>query len=91
MQKMAVDRQFETETMARIYTEQGHYAKAAAIYRRLLRMAPEREDLRRRLAEVEALQPSGDRQPLSDHFSEWLQLLLKKKQIDRLRRFRKSR
>ena len=88
---MAVDRQFDTETMARIYTEQGHYAKAASIYQRLIAAAPEREDLRRRLEEVETLLNRDHRPPLSDQFSEWVQLLLKKKQIDRLRRFRKSR
>jgi hypothetical protein len=88
---MAVDHQFETETMARIYTEQGHYAKAAAIYRQLLREAPEREDLRQRLEAVEGLAQGSGTAQLSDQFSEWLQLLLKKKQIDRLRRFRKSR
>ena len=88
---MAVDRQFDTETMARIYTEQGHYAKAVSIYRRLLAATPEREDLRRRLEEVETLLNRDSSPPLSDQFSEWVQLLLKKKQIDRLRRFRKSR
>lgn len=87
---MAVEQQFETETMARIYTEQGHYAKAAAIYRRLLLAAPEREDLRRRLEAVEARQKQSDG-TLSDQFSEWVQLLLKKRRIDRLRRFRKMR
>lgn len=88
---MPVEDQFETETMARIYAEQGHYGRAAGIYRRLLEEAPERDDLRRRLEEIEALQGHGVSSQLSDRFSEWVQLLLKKKQIDRLRRFRKSR
>lgn len=88
---MAVDHQFETETMAGIYTEQGHYAKAATIYRRLLRAAPDREDLRRRLEAVEALAHGAGDPQLSDRFGEWLQLLMKKKEIDRLRRFRKLR
>jgi hypothetical protein len=87
---MAVDDQFETETMARIYAEQGHYAKAASIYRRLLNAAPERGDLRHRLEALEALQKGGG-QSLSEPFREWFQLLLKKRQIDRLRRFRKRR
>ncbi len=88
---MPVERQFETETMAHIYAEQGHYARAAAIYRRLLDAAPEREDLRRRLEEIEAQQQQRGGGQLSERFGEWIQLLLKKKQIDRLRRFRQSR
>ena len=88
---MPVEHQFETETMARIYAEQGHHARAADIYRRLLEETPEREDLRRRLEEVEALQRRSGAPQLPERFGEWLQLLLKKKQIDRLRRLRKSR
>lgn len=85
---MAVDQEFETETMAQIYAQQGHYEKAAGIYRRLLTRAPEQENLRRRLDAVEALQRRSGGQRLSDRFSEWVQLLLKKKQIDDLRRLR---
>ena len=88
---MGVETEFETETMALIYARQGHYDKAVAIYRHLLSQAPEREDLRHQLGTLEAMLGRGGRQPLSDRFSEWIQLLLKKKQLDKLRRFRKSR
>jgi hypothetical protein len=88
---MADDKEFETETMARIYTEQGHYDKAAAIYRRLLMQTPERDDLRDRLESVEALQKTADTGGLADRVSEWVQLLMKKKQIDRLRKLRRPR
>lgn len=88
---MAVEKEFETETMARIYAEQGHYAKAAVIYRRLLMQTPEREDLRRRLKTVEDLQKHDAGRDMTDRFSEWVALLLKKKQIDRLRSLRKLR
>jgi len=88
---MDADNDFETETMARIYADQGHYDKAAAIYRRLLIQTPERDDLRGRLETVEALKEKADTRGLADHMSEWVQLLMKKKQIDKLRKLRKPR
>jgi Trp operon repressor len=88
---MAVEKEFETETMAQIYADQGHYDKAAAIYRRLLIQAPEREDLRRRLKAVEERLESTASRTLSTQFSAFIDLLLKKKQIDKLRNLRKPR
>ena len=88
---MAAEKDFETETMARIYADQGHYDKAAAIYRRLLFKTPERDDLRGRLEAVEALQKAADSHSLADHMSEWVQLLMKKRQIDKLRKLQKPR
>jgi hypothetical protein len=88
---MAADKDFETETMAKIYADQGHYEKAAVIYRRMLMKAPEREDLRRRLEAIEALQKTAGEPDLTNRLSEWVQLLMKKKQIDRLRNLRKHR
>jgi hypothetical protein len=88
---MTAEKDFETETMARIYADQGHYGKAAVIYRRILMQTPEREDLRKRLEAVEALRKEADARGLADQLSEWVQLLLKKKQIDKLRKLRKPR
>jgi hypothetical protein len=88
---MVGDKDFETETMAGIYADQGHYDKAVAIYRRLLIQTPERDDLRGRLETVEALRKNADTRGLADHMSEWVQLLMKKRQIDKLRKLRKSR
>jgi hypothetical protein len=88
---MAADKEFETETMARIYADQGHYDKAAVIYRRLLMQTPEREDLRHQLESIEALQKKAEARDLSEQLSEWVQLLMKKKQIDKLRKLRKPR
>lgn len=88
---MAVDKEFATETMAQIYAEQGHYEKAAVIYRRLLMQAPAREDLQDRLKAVENLQKSTGAEHLSTRFSEFINLLLKKKKIDKLRNLRKPR
>ena len=88
---MAAEKDFETETMARIYADQGHYDKAAAIYRRLLMQTPERDDLRGRLEALEELQKAADSHSLANHMSEWVQLLMKKKQIDKLRKLQKPR
>jgi hypothetical protein len=88
---MAIEKEFETETMAQIYADQGHYEKAAVIYRRLLLQAPAREDLRNRLKAIEEQLKSTGSQSLSTKFSAFIDLLLKKKQIDKLRNLRKPR
>jgi len=88
---MAVDKEFETETMAQIYADQGHYEKAAVIFRRLLMQSPAREDIRNRLKVVEDLQKNTRDQHLSTQFSEFVDLLLKKKKIDKLRNMRTPR
>jgi len=86
---MAVEKEFETETMAQIYADQGHFDKAAAIYRRLLIQTPTREDLRDRLKAIEDRLENTGSQTLSTQFSAFIDLLLKKKQIDKLRNLRK--
>jgi len=88
---MAVEKEFETETMARIYADQGHYEKAAAIYRRLLIQTPARKDLRDRLKAIEDRLENTGSQTLSTQFSAFIDLLLKKKKIDKLRNLRKPR
>ncbi|NDE13387.1 hypothetical protein EBZ80_00445 [bacterium] len=45
--------ELDSTTLADIYARQGHYSKALAIYRRLLRMAPQNELLRRKVAELQ--------------------------------------
>ena len=65
--------------------------KAAVIYRRLLMQAPERDDLRHRLAAIDAKQKQAEGQGLAEQFGEWVQLLMKKKQIEALRNLRKRR
>jgi len=88
---MAVEKEFETETMAQIYADQGHYEKAAVIYRRLLMQSPAREDLQERLKDVVDRQKKTGTQHLATQFSEFIDLLLKKKKIDKLRNLRKPR
>jgi len=82
---------FETETMARIYADQGHYTKAADIYRRLAARFPERPDLPKALQAVEARQQQASHERLSGLLGEWVALLRKRRELDRLRRLRRSR
>lgn len=62
-----------TATMARILAQQGHYRKAAEIYRHLLRQDPTRTDLIRAL---ENLAPHLQRPDPADLLAEWIRLLL---------------
>ena len=50
---MMQDSDFKTATMAKVYSSQGHYEKAAQIYKHLLECEPDRQDLARALAVVE--------------------------------------
>jgi tetratricopeptide (TPR) repeat protein len=45
--------ELDSTTLADIYARQGHYGKALAIYRRLLRMTPQNELLRRKVADLQ--------------------------------------
>ena len=45
--------EFHTATMARVYAQQGHYRKAADIYRHILSNEPDREDIAAELSRVE--------------------------------------
>lgn len=78
-----------TATLARVFAEQGHWEKAAEIYRSLLQQDPQREDLKRALGEAEAGIRASGRAPsqnLTPLFQEWIDLLL---QCDRLRKLRR--
>ncbi|NBQ53914.1 MAG: hypothetical protein EBU49_10075 [Proteobacteria bacterium] len=47
--------ELDSTTLADIYARQGHFSKALAVYRRLLRMTPQNELLRRKVAELQDL------------------------------------
>jgi hypothetical protein len=87
--EMQKETEFYTATMAKVYAGQGHWVKAAEIYRHLLRMEPERTDYLEALAEAERmLSASGDR-PVKDLallFQQWIDLMLKYKNLQKLRR-----
>ena len=84
---MAQDTEIRTATLAKIYTAQGHYAKAAEIYRDLLQAEPGRSDLAQALAEVEKRQlekRSDSRENLVPLLGQWVNLWLRYKQIQDL-------
>lgn len=77
-----------TATMARIYAGQGHFEKAARIYRNLLDRSPDRDDLKASLNEVEA-KLNETRQSRHDRLvkliGQWITLVNATKTIERLR------
>jgi hypothetical protein len=88
---MNQDVDFYTETMAKVYTEQGHWAKAAEIYRYLLDKAPARQDLADALADAENRMkeaPEKNSEDLVPLFREWIELLLKYEKLQKLRKMK---
>ena len=86
---MAADLDFQTATMAKVFADQGHYKKAADIYRNLLKREPQRRDLAEALSEVEErISETGKSsdENLVHLLSEWIELVFRYKQL----RFLKS-
>lgn len=85
---------FNTETMARIFADQGHFDRAAGIYRLLLEADPGRSDLANALAAVEAQAAAGtakspaDLEPL---MAAWIDLLLTYRNILKLKDLKRRR
>ena len=76
-----------TETMAKVYAAQGHWGKAAEIYRHLLIEAPARKDFSDALAEAEKkLHKDSQKIPeqLVPLFREWIELLLRREKLQKL-------
>ena len=87
MKKMSKEIGIFTETMAKVYTAQGHWGRAAEIYRYLLSESPARKELADALAEVEMkLNTDSPKEPdqLVSLFREWIELLLKREKLQRL-------
>jgi len=89
---MMKDPDFFTVTMARVYASQGYWAKAAEIYRHLLKEEPERRDIAEALSEVERKMDEaenkkpGDLLPL---FREWIRLVFEYRRLQGLRELRR--
>ena len=80
---------FYTATMASVYAEQGHWDKAAEIYRHLLAQEPEREDYLAALEKVVQKAGQDENEVLKDLavlFQEWFDLMLKYKNLKQLRK-----
>jgi pentatricopeptide repeat protein len=84
---------FYTETMARVYAKQGHWQKAAEIYRYLLEQEPDRLDYSRALEEVESKLATVAKTPddLVPLFREWLELMGHYIKLERLSRLKRHR
>ena len=79
---------FYTVTMANVYAEQGHWEKAAEIYRHLLAQEPERDDYLEALAELEKKAKQSRQKSLEELdvlFHQWFDLMLKYKNLKKLR------
>ena len=88
---MEKETDFYTGTMARVYAEQGHWGKAAEIYRYLLKLEPERIDYLEALAEAERKLKTESNRPvesLAPLFRQWIDLMLKYKNLQKLRRLK---
>ena len=73
-----------TETMAKIYIEQGLYSKAIHIYRHLLAKEPFREDLKETLKEVVAHHAAKRQSNLVSLVEQWFHLMFSYKKLQRL-------
>ncbi|MBW2449039.1 MAG: hypothetical protein JRE92_01250 [Deltaproteobacteria bacterium] len=77
-----------TETMAKVYAAQGHWEKAAEIYRHLVLGAPARNDFADALAEAEKkIHEDSHKNPeqLVPLFREWIELLFRREKLQKLR------
>jgi hypothetical protein len=80
-----------TETMAKVYADQGHWEKAAEIYHHLVQKDPERQDLRDALAQAQKERDENpDKRPekLVPLLREWIELLLQHEKLERLKKLR---
>jgi tetratricopeptide (TPR) repeat protein len=88
---MIKDPYFYTVTMARVYEDQGHWEKAAEIYRYLLKQEPERKDIADALAEAEKRLDEGitkNADDLTPLIGEWIHLLFRYKRLQKLRQLK---
>jgi hypothetical protein len=80
-----------TETMAKVYAAQGHWGKAAEIYRHLLSGVPARKDFSDALAEAEKkLHKDSQKIPeqLVPLFREWIELLFRREKLQKLEKLK---
>ena len=85
---MTDEKDIQTVTMAGIYADQGHYEKAADIYKFLLEKDPDRQDLADALARIRQKQiqeKHGNGKDLAQLLDEWFTLLLRYHQLQQLK------
>jgi len=84
---------FYTATMAKVYADQGYFGKSAEIYRHLLKLEPDRPDLKAALLEVEQkLQEKIKTQTrdLTPLFEKWLDLMLRYRNLQKLKKLQNT-
>jgi len=82
---------FYTVTLAKVYEDQGHWEKAADIYRYLLEQDPDRQDFAKALAENERKMDTAIKKTSNDLiplFREWIDLSVRYSRLQKLRRFK---
>ena len=82
-----------TETMAKVFAGQGHWEKAAEIYRHLRAADPERLEFADALVEAEnKINERRRKTPaqLIPLFSEWFELLFKVEALQKLKKWKKG-
>ncbi len=80
-----------TETMAKVYADQGHWSKVVEIYRHLLASEPERPDFADALAEAENRMKERSRkapEQLVPLFREWIELLFRYEELQKLKKLK---
>ena len=88
---MIKDQDFYTVTMARVYEDQGHWEKAAEIYRYLLKQEPERKDIADALVEAERRldeEITKNADDLTPLIGEWIHLMFRYKRLQKLRQLK---
>ncbi len=85
------DTDFKTETMAKVYVNQGHYEKAAEIYKHLIELEPDRPDIAQALAEVKKKQYEKEKSSNADLtvlFEKWLELMFSYNRLQCLKKLK---
>ncbi len=83
-----------TETMAKVYADQGHWAKVVEIYRHLLASEPEHLDFADALAEAEnRMKEIRQKAPeqLVPLFREWIELLFRYEELQILKKLKRGK
>jgi tetratricopeptide (TPR) repeat protein len=91
--KMTDDTDVYTETMAKIYFEQGYFEKAAEIYRNLLKAEPDRRELIEAFAKVEdkiSIRKKKTIKDLEPLLEEWIELMLTYNNVLKLKRLKED-
>ena len=81
---------FYTQTMAKVYADQGNLKKAAKIYKYILKQYPDRIDIKNELFEIEAGLKKKKLEDLVPLLVKWIDLMLKYDKLQRLEKFQKK-